>query len=158
MLLRNLQTNKGHVNGARYIAESMADNVLSLPIATGNHKGNRLTLLRIPCDPGDENFPIDGFRQPQFPIRARLASTTIKTQSQSFSGAVSLDPRHECFTRGQHYVALSRTTHPRTLYVCTGRNDRPTTNVVYTSALYTQAIYNQISCMNSKGAFAGFTF
>ncbi|CDF77379.1 unnamed protein product [Chondrus crispus] len=112
MLLRNLDPATGHVNGARYVIENMTNNLLFLRVTTGSHQGNRLCLPRMPCGPGDDNFPIPGFTRTQFPIRTCFALTTNKVQGQSFGGRIGLDLRDHCFSHGQLYVALSRTTHP----------------------------------------------
>lgn len=69
MLLRNLQSMYGHVNGSRYIVDSMNKNVLFLRIATRRERGKRLTLPRIPCEPGDDDFSIPGFKRTQFPVQ-----------------------------------------------------------------------------------------
>ncbi|CDF33193.1 ATP dependant DNA helicase [Chondrus crispus] len=91
MLLRNLDPATGHVNGARYVIENMTNNLLFLHVTTGSHQGNRLCLPRMPCGPGDDNFPIPGFTRPQFPIRTCFALTTNKAQGQSFGGRIGLD-------------------------------------------------------------------
>lgn len=138
MLLRNLQPKKGHVNRKRHIVESMKENVLFLPVSTGNHhKEIRFTLSHIPCNPGDDNFPIEGFQCTHFPVRVYFALTINKAQVQSYSGAPGLDLRSKFLTHGHLYVALSRTTHPNNLYVCTECSDRLTTNILYSSVLST---------------------
>ncbi|CDF40386.1 ATP dependant DNA helicase [Chondrus crispus] len=91
MLLRNLDPATGHVNGARYVIENMTNNLLFLHVTTGSHQGNRLCLPRMPCGPGDDNFPIPGFTRTQFPIRTCFALTTNKAQGQSFGGRIGLD-------------------------------------------------------------------
>ncbi|CDF36818.1 partial DNA helicase [Chondrus crispus] len=106
MLLRNVDPATGHVNGARYVTENMTNNLLFLRVTTGSHQGNRLCLPRMPCGPGDDNFPIPGFTRTQFPIRTCFAITTNKAQGQSFGGCIGLDLRDHCFSYGQLYVAL----------------------------------------------------
>ncbi|CDF37017.1 ATP dependant DNA helicase [Chondrus crispus] len=119
MLLRNLDPATGHVNGARYVIDNMTNNLLFLHVTTGSHQGNRLCLPRMPCRPGDDNFPIPGLTRTQFPIRTCFALTTNKAQGQSFGGRIGLDLRDHCFSHGQLYVALSRTTHPGNVTVLT---------------------------------------
>ena len=132
MLLRNIDTENGHCNGARYIIENMTNNVLFLRLAIGSKKGARLTLPRMPCGPGDpDNFPVPGFTRTQFPVRVCFALTTNKAQGQSFGGKLGLDLREECFSHGQLYVALSRTTHPSNVTICTAKTDRRSRNVIY---------------------------
>ncbi|CDF38639.1 unnamed protein product [Chondrus crispus] len=135
MLLRNLDPATGHVNGARYVIENMTNNLLFLHVTTGSHQGNRLCLPRMPCGPGDDNFPIPGFTRTQFPIRTCFALTTNKAQGQSFGGRIGLDLRDHCFSHGQLYVALSRTTHPGNVTVLTRESNETTRNVVYPEVL-----------------------
>ncbi|CDF33021.1 unnamed protein product [Chondrus crispus] len=135
MLLRNLDPATGHVNGARYVIENMTNNLLFLHVTTGSHQGNRLCLPRMPCGPGDDNFPIPGFTRTQFPIRTCFALTTNKAQGQSFGGRIGLDLRDHCFSHGQLYVALSKTTHPGNVTVLTRESNETTRNVVYPEVL-----------------------
>ncbi|CDF37673.1 unnamed protein product [Chondrus crispus] len=135
MLLRNIDPATGHVNGARYVIENMTNNLLFLRVTTGSHQGNRLCLLRMPCGPGDDNFPIPGFTRTQFPIRTCFALTTNKAQGQSFGGRIGLDLRDHCFSHGQLYVALSRTTHPGNVTVLTRESNETTRNIVYPEVL-----------------------
>ncbi|CDF39089.1 ATP dependant DNA helicase [Chondrus crispus] len=135
MLLRNLDPATGHVNGARYVIENMTNNLLFLRVIAGSHEGNRLCLLRMPCGPGDDNFPIPGFTRTQFPIRTCFALTTNKAQGRSLGGRIGLDLRDHCFSHGQLYVALSRTTHPSNVTILTRESDETTRNVVYLQVL-----------------------
>ncbi|CDF37506.1 partial DNA helicase [Chondrus crispus] len=135
MLLRNLDPATGHVNGARYVIENMTNNPLFLHVTTGSHQGNRLCLPRMPCRPGDDNFPIPGFTRTQFPIRTCFALTTNKAQVQSFGGRIGLDLRDHCFSHGQLYVALSRTSHQGNVTVLTRESNETTRNVVYPEVL-----------------------
>lgn len=150
LLLQNLQQNKRHMNGTRYIVKFMTDNVSFLGIVSGSHKKTRLALPRIPFDPGGGDFPASGFRRIQFPNRICFALPMNASQDQSFSGALGLDVCHACFTPGQTYFALSRTAHPDNLYLWTERSDRMKTNVVCTSPLITWVIKNKISCPKSE--------
>lgn len=47
-------------------------------------------LPQIPCDPGDNDFPISGFQGMHFRVRVLFASTTNKARGKSFSGALGL--------------------------------------------------------------------
>ncbi|CDF35745.1 ATP dependant DNA Helicase Pif1 [Chondrus crispus] len=135
MLLRNLDLTSGHVNGARYVIEKMTNNLHFLRVTSGSHEGNRLCLPRMPCGPGDDNFPIPGFTRTQFPIRTCFALTTNKAQGQSFGGRIGLDLRDHCFSHGQLYVALSRTTHSSNVTILTRESGATTRNVVYPEVL-----------------------
>ena len=135
ILLRNLNIAEGHVNGARYQVVRMTNSLLILKSIMGIHAGKILALPKMPCGPGDEKFPIDGFKRVQFPIRVCFGLTTNESQGASFGGALGLDMREECFSHGQLYVALSRTTHPGNVSVLTRAGNAKTKNVVYHEAL-----------------------
>ncbi|CDF37706.1 ATP dependant DNA helicase PIF1 [Chondrus crispus] len=135
MLLRNLDPTSGYVNGARYVIEKMTNKLFFLRVTSGSHEGNRLCLPQMPCGPGDDNFPIPGFTRTQFPIRTCFALTTNKAQGQSFGGRIGLDLRDHCFSHGQLYVALSRTTHSSNVTILTRESDATTRNVVYPEVL-----------------------
>ena len=135
MLLRNLDPTAGHVNGTQYVMENMTNNLLFLRVTTGSHEGNRLCLPRMPCGPGDDNFPIPSFTRTQFPIRTCFALTKNKAQSQSFGGRIGLALRDHCFSHGQLYIALSNTTHPSNVTLLTPESNVTTRNVVYPEVL-----------------------
>ena len=135
MLLRTPDPTAGHVNGARYVLENMINNLLFLRVTTGSHEGNRLCLPRMPCRPGDDNFPIPGFTRTQFPIRTCFALTTNRAQGQSFDGRIGLDLQDHCFSHGQLYVALSRTTYPSNVTIITPECNGTSRNVVYPEVL-----------------------
>ncbi len=135
MLLRNLCPQKGHVNSARYSVEHMLSNLLHLKVAVGSHAGSRLTLPRVPCGPGDDNFPLSGFKRTQFPVRVCFGMTINKAQGQSIGGKLGLELSGDCFAHSQLYAGDSRVTDPRNLTVCTTAGDYKTPNVVYREAL-----------------------
>ena len=135
MLLRNLDPTAGHVNGARYVIENMTNNLLFLRLTTGSHEGNRLCFARMPCAPGEDNFPIPGFTRTQFPIRTSFSLTTNKAQGQSFGARICLDLRDHCFSHGQLYVAFLRTIHPGNVTILTQESNETTRNVVYPEVL-----------------------
>ena len=81
-------------------------NVLYLRVAGGPFKGRYLYLPRIPCEPGDDKFPVAEFLRLHFPIRVCFASTANKGQDQSFGGRVGIDMTEECYAHRQLYVAL----------------------------------------------------
>jgi len=112
MLLRNIRPKESHVNGIQYVVRNM-------------------TLPRINCIPGQHDFPIPGFRRRQFPVRFCFAMTINKAQGQSVSGKLGIDLTSSCFSHGQLYVALSRTTHPKNVHIHLNGTERVRRNVVY---------------------------
>ncbi len=131
MLLRNIKPSCGHVNGSKYILDRMTSSVLFLIVISGTHKGATLTLPRMNFSVRTDNFPILGFRRCQFPIRICFAMTINKAQCQYISGFLGIDLSAECFSHGQLYVALSRTTNPRNVFVCTESKSKIVRYVVY---------------------------
>lgn len=71
-LQRNFQPNKRKLDGARYVGESMTNNVLLLLIATGSHKRKRLTIHLIPCDPEANDSLVAGFCGARFQLESAL--------------------------------------------------------------------------------------
>ena len=65
-------------------------------------------------------------------------------------GKLGLDLCSPCFAHGQLYVALSRTTHPGNVYVCTGNGQNKTKNIVYHEVLSGNAIKVPQCIMSSK--------
>ena len=137
MLLRNIKTSVGHVNGARYLGESMTPNLLFLRSLFGSRKGARLILPRMNCAISKDDFPIPGFRRCQFPIRVCFAMTINKAQGQWIPGTLGIDLHGQCFSQGQLYVTLSRT-NPKNVFVCTADGNKKTKNDVFTEILHMQ--------------------
>ena len=137
MLLRNIKPSAGHVNGARYVVENMTPTLLYLRSTSGSRTGVRLILPRMNCTVSKDDFPILGFRTCQFPIRVCFAMTVKKAEVQSIRGTLGIDLLGQCFSHGQLYVALSRTTNPRNVFICTADGSRRTKNVVFTEVFDT---------------------
>ena len=72
-------------------------------------------LPRISCRSSDDNSFVE-FDRRQFPIRVCFAMTINKSQGQSL-GRVGIYLNPEVFSHGQLYVALSRTTDPKKLWL-----------------------------------------
>ncbi|CDF36554.1 unnamed protein product [Chondrus crispus] len=90
MLLRNLDPTSGHVNGARYVIEKMTNNLFFLRVTSGSHEGNRLCLPRMPCGPGDDNFPFLALLERSYPFaRASPLQRTKPKASPSVAVLVS---------------------------------------------------------------------
>ena len=51
MLMRNLDPQNGHVNGARYVVKSLHKHIIHAELATGTHKGKAILLPRIYFNP-----------------------------------------------------------------------------------------------------------
>ena len=113
LVLRNIEPSVEHVNGARYVVESMNPNLLFLTSVFGSRKRALLILPRMNCTISKDDFPIPGFRRCQFPIRVCFAMTINKAQGQSIPETLGIDLHGQFFSHGQLYVAFSRTTNPK---------------------------------------------
>ncbi len=90
------------------------------------------------CTVGKDDFPIPGFRRCQFSIRKCFAMTIKKAQKQSISGTLGINLREKCFSHGKLYVALSRTTNIRNVFICTTNGSSRTKNVVFLEVFSTR--------------------
>jgi hypothetical protein len=74
------------------------------------------------------------FVRRQFPLRLCFAVTINKSQGQMFSGRVGVYLNKDAFALGHIYVALSRATSPRNIYLCrppmAGRGQQELKNIV----------------------------
>ena len=67
MMLRNLDTKNGHVNGARYITKSLSNRIIHGRLAVGPHKGNEILLPKIVLHVNDKQLLFQ-FSRKQIPI------------------------------------------------------------------------------------------
>jgi ATP-dependent DNA helicase PIF1 len=77
------------------------------------------------------NLPFN-FRRLQFPVSLAFAMTINKSQGQTIK-VVGLNLVEPCFSNGQLYVACSRVSNPKNLFVLAPSGS--TKNVVYHGAL-----------------------
>ena len=131
MLLPSIMPSSGHVNGTRYVVDNLTPNVIFLTSVSGSKTGERPILPRMNCTVSKDDFPIPGFRRSQFPVRICFAMTINKAQGQSIPRTLGIDLHGPCFSRGQLYVALSRTTDPRNVFILTTDGSNRTKNVVF---------------------------
>ena len=103
MVLQNIKPSVGHVNGARYVIESMNPNLLLLASVFGPRKGTRLILPRMNCAISKEEFAIPGFRICQLPIRVCFAMTVNKAQGQLIPGTLVIHLHGQYSSHGQSY-------------------------------------------------------
>lgn len=82
ILLRNLDTKKGLVNGTRLIVERMFDRVLECKVMNGFSKGSRVFIPRITCTSLSTQLPFS-LQRKQFPVQLCYAMTINKAQGQS---------------------------------------------------------------------------
>lgn len=128
VLLRNLSPPK-LCNGTRLKVTALQRNVIEAEILTGCGAGDCVFIPRIPLIPN--NFPFS-FKRIQFPVCLCYAMTINEAQGQTLKVA-GVDLSVSCFSHGQLYVALSRVSDPRKLFVLVPAGY--TSNIVYTEAL-----------------------
>ncbi|UYV75784.1 hypothetical protein LAZ67_13001346 [Cordylochernes scorpioides] len=87
-------------------------------------------IPRIPIIPNDLPFK---FRRLQFPVMVAFAMTINKSQGQTLQ-VVGVHLESPCFSHGQLYVACSRVSSPKKLFVFSSTFSK-TRNIVYQGAL-----------------------
>ena len=115
MMLRNLDTKNGHVNGARYITKSLSNRIIHGRLAVGQHKGNEILLPKILLHVNDKQLPFQ-FSRKQFPIVPAFGFTTHKSQGQTLK-SVGIYLKNDMFAHGMFYVGTSRVTQPHGLKI-----------------------------------------
>ena len=88
MLMRNLDPQNGHVNGARYVVKSMHKHIIHAELATGTHKGKAILLPRIYFNP--QGTPWQFMQRKQFPVKPCFAITSNKSQGANFEKSGNL--------------------------------------------------------------------
>ncbi|XP_054269201.1 ATP-dependent DNA helicase PIF1-like [Macrosteles quadrilineatus] len=128
ILLRNLEPPR-LCNGTRLLITSLKENVIEAKILTGSAKGEEVLIPRIPITTA--NLPFN-FKRLQFPLKVAFSMTINKAQGQTLQVA-GLYLETQCFSHGQLYVACSRVSSGKNLYIFT--KDRKAVNIVYKSVL-----------------------
>lgn len=91
----------------------MQKNVIEAKIISGSAQGQIVFIPRIPMITNKYLFE---FKRVQFPIKLCFAMSINKAQGQTLKVA-GLDITNPCFTHGQFYVAYSRVSSAKNLYV-----------------------------------------
>ena len=128
MLLRNLNPPM-LCNGTRLQISKMHDNILEAKIISGEYKGEKVIIPRIPICP--KGYPFE-FKRIQFPVKVCFAMTINKSQGNTLK-KVGLALDNACFSHGQFYVGCSRVGREINLKIMAP--DNKTVNVVYQEIL-----------------------
>jgi hypothetical protein len=136
MLLRNLDPSEGLCNGTRLLLLSASNRLLHVKILTGPGANNRAFIPRIGLNTNDEELPFTLCRR-QFPVRLAFGMTINKSQGQSLQ-TVGINLLTPVFSHGQFYVAVSRATNWRRVFILLGEGTQgKTENIVYPDVLLT---------------------
>ena len=131
LLLRNLDPPGGLCNGTRLIITALGERVIEGKILTGTHAGKAAFIPRISLDTSASSGLPFTLRRRQFPIRLAFAMTINKSQGQSLK-VVGVHLVNPVFAHGQLYVAISRATDCRQIYISLPTNaNLITDNIVY---------------------------
>ncbi|KAF7814060.1 uncharacterized protein G2W53_028029 [Senna tora] len=131
MLLRNIDPKAGLCNGTRLICRDFLPNVIDAEILTGQMKGDRVFIPRIPLKPTESaHLPFQMTRR-QFPVRLSFALTINKSQGQTIPSVGVYFPDH-VFSHGQLYVAMSRGTSMETVKVLVKKGHLRGEHQIYT--------------------------
>jgi len=112
ILMRNLNASK-LCNDTRLRIVTMQRNVIEAKILSGSAQDQVVFIPRIPMITNE--YPFE-FKRVKFPIKLCFAMSINKTQGQTLKVA-GLDITNPCFTHGQFYVACSRVSLAKNLYV-----------------------------------------
>jgi hypothetical protein len=140
LVMKNLSTKDGIVNGTRVVVKEMTDNYILVEILLGQHKGEQSFIPRVVMS-ANINSGLKLIRV-QFPLQLCYCMTINKSQGQTF-GTVGLLLIQRVFTHGQLYVAVSRCKNKENFKVWIQNSKYqgqlpPTMHTYATNIVYTQ--------------------
>ncbi len=142
ILLQNMPG--GLINGTRLIVVKLMQHIIDAEIATRPDKGRRVFIPCLNITPSNTKKMPFTLRQRQFPLRPAFAMTINKAQGQTLQTVGVYLPK-PVFCHGQLYVAFSRCSSWRGVWVLVRAGSRAalngapagvyTSNVVYCEVL-----------------------
>ncbi|MBW0582450.1 hypothetical protein O181_122165 [Austropuccinia psidii MF-1] len=131
ILVQNLNTAKGLVNGTWLLVCKISQHALSCTIMTGTRRGKEVGIPKIKLTYEDDEKLGITFTRYQFPITLAFAITINKSQGKSFD-TVGVYLETSVFSHGQLYVALSRCRNVSGIFLggVGPSSQRDTTNIV----------------------------
>jgi hypothetical protein len=106
MLMRNLNTAKGIINGTRMRVVRLQINTIVCIVLTGSSQGREILIPKVKLSPSESLLPFR-LERLQFPLTLAFAFTINKAQGQTL-GKVAIFLPKPVFSHGQLYVGLSR--------------------------------------------------
>jgi ATP-dependent DNA helicase PIF1 len=136
IVIRNMDVDNGLCNGTKVYVTRLLRHSIGVKVFNCQND-HEFILPRINFVSDDDEYPFVMLRR-QLPVRPAFAMTIHKSQGQTLSNVV-IYLNTSVFTHGQLYVAFSRATHPRNLYVAVPINQQKqvqtATNIVYNEVL-----------------------
>ena len=134
ILLRTLDASGGLCNGTRLLVTALKKRVIEAIILSGTHAGKSAFIPRINLVTASSSSLSFNLRRRQFPIRLAFGMSINKAQGQSLE-TVGIYLQTPVFAHGQLYVAISRSTNCRQIYISLLSFNLTTTNIVYREVL-----------------------
>uniref|UniRef100_A0A914YUL7 ATP-dependent DNA helicase n=1 Tax=Panagrolaimus superbus TaxID=310955 RepID=A0A914YUL7_9BILA len=128
MLIRNLSIEDGLCNGTRLVVTNLLKH--NLVVKKINIDGSLSDEILIPRISLTVKHGVVDVTRHQFPVKLGFCMTINKSQGQTMD-KVGVVLKHECFSHGQLYVALSRVRSTEGLKIVLPEDKTSTANIVY---------------------------